>query len=54
MDVLDQLSDRPQCGLCSRPVRWSDDFCSRCRVVLPAPVKATVVDEAELLLLAAS
>jgi predicted nucleic acid-binding Zn ribbon protein len=60
MDVLDHLSDRPQCGLCSRPVRWSDDFCSRCRQVLPEPRQRLRVDErmvvveAEAILLAAS
>lgn len=55
MDVLDRLTERACCGLCGRPVRYTDDFCSLCRRVLPAGRRDPVVVEAELtLLLAAS
>jgi predicted amidophosphoribosyltransferase len=52
MDILDRLADRQVCGLCDRPIRFTDDFCSRCRAVLPAP-EPDVVLEAELLTAAA-
>jgi predicted amidophosphoribosyltransferase len=57
MDVLDHLNERHNCGLCDRPIRFTDDFCSRCRQVLPAgaDIDPEVIVEAELaLLLAAS
>lgn len=55
MDTLDVLTARQCCGLCDRPVRYTDDFCSRCRQVLPAGrPEAHVVLEAELLTAAAA
>lgn len=49
MDTLDVLTARQCCGLCDRPIRFTDDFCSRCRQVLPAGHEPDVVLEAELL-----
>jgi predicted amidophosphoribosyltransferase len=49
MDTLDLLTARQCCGLCDRPIRFTDDFCSRCRQVLPAGHVDDVVLAAELL-----
>jgi predicted amidophosphoribosyltransferase len=32
---LDLLTARQCCGLCDRPIRYTDDFCTRCRGLLP-------------------
>jgi predicted amidophosphoribosyltransferase len=54
MDTLDLLNARQCCGLCDRPIRYTDDFCSRCRRVFPSGrPEADVVLDAELLTAAA-
>jgi hypothetical protein len=55
MDSLDHLQDRQTCGLCNRPICFSDDFCSTCRRALPAGRRERdVVLEAEAQLLTAA